>query len=78
MVRQVGVVVAPVVRTRVDVELESQNREGRHKAEQIVQTVLFSALHKTKKDYGEKGDWSHNPEDWERARLALAEELERK
>ena len=42
------------------------------------QTVLFSALHKTKKDYGERGDWSHNPEDWERARLALAEEVERK
>ena len=58
--------------------LSEKNRDGRRKAEEIVQTVVFSALHKTKKDYGEKGDWSHNPEDWERARLALAEELERK
>jgi hypothetical protein len=58
--------------------LSEKNRDGRRQAEQIVQTVLFSALHKTKKHYGEKGDWSHNPEDWERARLALAEELERK
>jgi hypothetical protein len=58
--------------------LSEKNSEGHKKAEQIVNTVLFSALHKTKKGYGEPGDWSHNPEDWERARLALANELERK
>jgi hypothetical protein len=58
--------------------LSEKGEAGRSKAEQIGDTVLFSALHKTKKQYGEKGDWSHNPEDWERARLMLAEELEKR
>ena len=58
--------------------LSERGEAGRKKAEQIAQTVLFSALHKTKKQYGEKGDWNHNPEDWEKARLMLAEELEKK
>jgi hypothetical protein len=58
--------------------LSGRGEAGRNKAEQIAQTVLFSALHKTKKQYGEKGDWSHNPEDWEKARLMFAEELEKK
>lgn len=58
--------------------LSEKGEAGRSKAEQIARTVLFSALHKTKKQYGEKGDWSHNPEDWEKARLMLAEELEKK
>jgi hypothetical protein len=59
--------------------LLSENGEtGRVKAEKITQTVLFSALHKTRKQYGEKGDWSHNPESWEKARQLLAEELDKK
>jgi hypothetical protein len=57
--------------------LSERGDAGRSKAEQISKTVLFSALHKTKKQYGETGDWSHNPEDWEKARLMLAEELEK-
>jgi len=58
--------------------LSEKGEAGRDKAQQIAGTVLFSALHKTTKQYGEKGDWSHNPEDWEKARLMLAEELEKK
>jgi Domain of unknown function (DUF4091)/Family of unknown function (DUF6067) len=58
--------------------LAEKGEAQRGKAEQIVRTVLFSALHKTKKQYGEKGDWSHNPEDWEKARLMLADELEKR
>jgi len=42
---------------------------GRQAAERILTPVLRNALHRPGRSYGAAGDWSHNPEDWQRMRL---------
>ena len=44
---------------------------GRDAAEAILQPVLRKGLHRPGREYGAAGDWSHNPEDWERMRAAV-------
>jgi len=48
---------------------------GRDAAEKILNPVLRNALHRPGRPYGAAGDWSHNPEDWERMRLAVLEAI---
>jgi hypothetical protein len=50
----------------------AERRAGREAAEAIAARVLRSALDQTSRARGEAGDWSHHPDDWVAARLALA------
>jgi hypothetical protein len=52
-----------------------ESRVGREAAGRILQPVLRHALHRPGRPYGAAGDWSHNPEDWERMRQALLEAI---
>jgi len=43
----------------------------------ILDPILPTALHRPERPYGDPGTWSHNPEDWERMRLAILREIVR-
>ncbi len=49
--------------------------EGREAAMKRLGQVLGNALHRPGRPYGAAGDWSHNPEDWNRWRLELLKTL---
>ncbi len=48
---------------------------GRDAAIKRLGTVMGHCLHEPQRPYGAAGDWSHNPEDWNRMRLAVLEEI---
>lgn len=48
---------------------------GRQAALARLGQVLGNALHRPGRPYGAAGDWSHNPEDWNRWRLELLKSL---
>ncbi len=50
----------------------AERRAGRAAAEEVAGRVLRGALDRTRRSRGEPGDWSHHPDDWVAARLALA------
>ena len=50
-------------------------RSGRDAAVKVLDGVLGNCLHEPHRAYGAAGDWSHNPEDWNRMRLRVLETL---
>ena len=48
---------------------------GRDSAAKLLDTVLGDCLHKPGRPYGAAGNWSHNPEDWNRMRLHVLESI---
>ena len=44
----------------------------------ILDPIVPTALHCPERAYGDPGTWSHNPEDWERMRRAILEEIVRR
>ena len=49
----------------------------RDTAAAILDPIVPTALHRPERAYGEPGTWSHNPEDWERMRRTILEEIVR-
>ena len=48
---------------------------GRNGAATILNSVMGECLHRPNRPYGAAGDWSHNPEDWNRMRLRILQAL---
>lgn len=48
---------------------------GRPAAMKALNAVLGHALHEPGRPYGAAGDWSHNPEDWNRFRLKVLKQI---
>jgi hypothetical protein len=48
---------------------------GRSAAMKMLDTVMGPCLHEPGRPYGAAGNWSHNPEDWNRMRLAVLKEI---
>ena len=48
---------------------------GRNGAAKILNSVMGECLHRPNRPYGAAGDWSHNPEDWNRMRLRILQAL---
>jgi hypothetical protein len=48
---------------------------GRPAAMKMLDTVMGPCLHEPGRPYGAPGNWSHNPEDWNRMRLAVLEQV---
>jgi hypothetical protein len=46
-------------------------------ADALLDPILPTGLHVPERAYGDPGTWSHNPEDWERMRRAILEEIVR-
>jgi len=55
-----------------------EKASGRDAAMKILNPVLGRALHEPGRAYGAAGDWSHNPEDWNRMRLAVLQAIAKK
>lgn len=48
---------------------------GRPTALKILETVMGPCLYEPRRPYGAAGNWSHNPEDWNRMRLEVLKKL---
>jgi hypothetical protein len=55
-----------------------ENSAGRASAMKILDTVMGRSLHEPGRPYGAPGDWSHNPEEWNRMRLTVLKAINRK
>lgn len=54
-----------------------QNVAGRQTALNLLSSVLGHCLYEPHRSYGEPGDWSHNPQDWNRFRVEVLEAIDR-
>lgn len=48
---------------------------GREASLKMLSTAMGHCLYEPHREYGAPGDWSHNPEDWNRMRLAVLQAL---
>jgi hypothetical protein len=54
-----------------------EKAKSRAAAVKLLDTVMGRALHEPGREYGAAGDWSHNPEDWNRMRLSVLDAIAR-
>jgi hypothetical protein len=52
-----------------------ENAAGRDAAMKLLDTVMGECLHRPNRPYGGAGNWSHNPEEWNRMRKAVLERI---
>jgi Domain of unknown function (DUF4091) len=52
-----------------------ENAIGRNGAMKILDEVMGECLHRPNRPYGAAGNWSHNPEDWNKMRLRILQTI---
>jgi hypothetical protein len=52
-----------------------EQADGRTAAMKMLDAVMGECLHKPNRPYGAPGDWSHDPEDWNRMRVKILQAL---